>query len=908
MKLAAFLLLIFCCFPALCQPYSVTGNVADENSKPLAGAVITVHQADSATHRGATNKDGAFLVTGLFPGLYHINIDAAGRSPYDDSFRISDGNISIGNIALGQANHMLDEVKIVEKVLAMVQKDDTLEFNSGAYKVHPDADAADLVRKMPLIEINDKKITAQGESVVKILVDGKPFFGTDPYAALKNLPADIIDKVQVYNEKSDQEQFTGFREGPTVKTINVITKPGSRMGLFGKVYGGGGGDVNAITQPGSSSDARYGAGTVLNQFAGDRRLTFTAQSNNVNAQNFSDSNSPADGSAGTATTNSAGINYSDKWGKKTDVSGSYFFNHSTGNAIHESRKTYLTAIDSGQVYTENSPNASQYYSHRMSLRFSYKIDSMNSILITPNLSFSNNTGNSSRVGFTELGNEEINRTTNSGVNNSRNYTFGSSALYRHRFYKKGRTFSITMNVISNGTDGDNRHVDTLSYLYSPTLNDTLNQRAIQNTRSMNMTANAAYTEPAGKNGMIKLEYNINYQPANSERYTYNYTGDSGAYTQRDDRYSNSFKSDNVAHIAGVSYRLKLKNAEFSAGVNYQLTRLSSRQALPVAFNLDHDFQNLLPVVTFHYKISKFKYVQCNYNTTTQAPAVGQLQRVINNDDPLHLYTGNPYLKQPYRHNLSMQYNGTGSSGKNNFSASLTGTYVQHNISSASVFAQADSVLPGNITLPRGSQLTVPVNVDGNATVNSNINYAMPLAFIKSRLNISLNGGLAHVPGLINNQVNYQDNKSAGAGLSLSSNISENVDFILSSNTSLVTNDNSINRQLNTHYVSENARATINLISGSGLVFNTTLSYQSNSGLTGGFDRNYLLCNMSVGKKIFSKHQGDIRLTVYDLLNENSNIQHVVTDVYVQDSRSNILQRYFLLVFTYKISNFKSGAH
>jgi hypothetical protein len=301
-------------------------------------------------------------------------------------------------------------------------------------------------------------------------------------------------------------------------------------------------------------------------------------------------------------------------------------------------------------------------------------------------------------------------------------------------------------------------------------------------------------------------------------------------------------------------------------------------------------------------------VQCNYNTSTQAPAIGQLQSVINNEDPLHLYTGNPYLKQPYRHNLSIQYNGTSSSGKNNLSASVTGAYVQHNITSASVLAQADSTLPDNIILPRGSQLTVPVNVDANATVNSNISYAIPIAFIKSRLNLSLNGGMAHVPGLINNQMNYQDNKSAGAGISLSSNISENLDFILSSNTSLVTNENSINRQLNTRYISENARATINLISGSGLVFNSSLSYQSNAGLTGGFDRKYLLCNMSIGKKIFKKHQGDIRVTVYDLFNENSNIQHVVTDVYVQDSRSNILQRYFLLVFTYKISNFKSGAH
>ena len=217
-------LLLFLCHHAYAQSFSVTGTLTDERNKPIRPAEIKIKQKDAESSTATTNW--SFTFKSLKPGIYNISITAAGFEDYTNNFRISDANVNLGRIILLPANHILDEVSIVEKVLAMVQKDDTLEFNSGAYKVNPDADAAELISKMPTIQINDKQITAQGENVVKVLVDGKPFFGNDPYASLKNLPADIIDKVQVYNEKSDQEQFTGFSEGNTSKTVNIITKPG----------------------------------------------------------------------------------------------------------------------------------------------------------------------------------------------------------------------------------------------------------------------------------------------------------------------------------------------------------------------------------------------------------------------------------------------------------------------------------------------------------------------------------------------------------------------------------------------------------------------------------------------------------------------------------------------------------
>jgi len=230
--------------------------------------------------------------------------------------------------------------------------------------------------------------------------------------------------------------------------------------------------------------------------------------------------------------------------------------------------------------------------------------------------------------------------------------------------------------------------------------------------------------------------------------------------------------------------------------------------------------------------------------------------------------------------------------------------TQNFITANSIIAQKDTVIAQNIILASGSQITMPENINGYNSLTANISYGMPLEGIKCNFKCSLNAGLTHVPAIINNEVNEQSNKTGGLGITVSSNISENVDFIVSSNTSIVTTANSINTQLNTTYFNEISKASLNLIMWQGIVFNTAINYTANFGLTAGYNQNYLLWNISAGKKIFEHHQGEIRLSVFDALNQNNNIQQTVTDTYIQDTKSNILQRYFLIVFTYKISDFK----
>jgi len=879
------------------QVHAIQGIVLDVKNSALPGAnVVIMGNADSVKGGTITDDKGHFSLANLAAGKYQIRISFLGFETHKSNFRIIDANVDIGKIILKEAVNNLDEVKVVEKIIAATQKGDTTEFNANAYKTNPDADAADLVKKMPGVTLEGKAVKAQGESVTKVLIDGKPFFGNDPYGSLRNLPAEVIDKVQVYNEKSDQEQFTGFNEGNTTKTINIITKPDKRNGSFGKLYAGYGHEEDNTT--------RYLAGGTVNNFNGDERITVTAQTNNVNMQNFSDQNLTGmnSGGAGTSVTKSVGINYNNKIGKKIDINGSYSFNENDNSALRNTRRQYVIAADSGQVYNEQSNTNNNSYSHRLYLRINYNIDSINSLLIDPQLSLQKSYSNSSLFGNTAQAGDTLNKTINNNSANTLGYMFSGNILFRHRFKKRGRTFSINLNTSNNHNNG-------LSFLNAQNVfyanaaaSDTLNQKTNTLWNNWNVTGNATYTEPVGKNGQLQLQYNYTTQPGNSIRNTDNFSLPDGAYTIPDSALSNTFSSNNTMQKLGGSYQYNTKKIIVSFGLYYQIAELGNDQTIPYASSVDKAFNNFLPVASLQYKISDKQNLHINYTANTISPSVTQLQNVINNSNPLQLTTGNPELKQPYSHNIVMRYSAIGKNS-NMFFATVNGSYTQNVISNKSIIADSNTWLNGNILLPKGSQLNMPVNIDGAWSVYANVTYGIPVRVIKSNLNLTLYSGITNTPGIINDVINNSTNTNAGIGLTISSNINENIDFTFTSNASYNTTVNSINTAVSANYLNESSYLTFNWILPGAFVFNTQMNYQTNSGLSDGYNQNFLLWNVGFGKKVFKKRQGDIRITVYDLLKQNNSIQHSVTESYIADTRSNILQRYFMLTFTYNIRNF-----
>ncbi len=810
---------------------------------------------------------------------------------------VSSAQDSTSRKMVDTTTHKLKEVTIKQKMPAVVLKGDTTEYNASSYKVNPDADAADLVRKMPSIIINGNKVSAAGETVLKVVVDGRSFFGDDAYATLKNLPADIIAKVQVYNEKSDQEQFTGFSEGNTSKTINIVTKPDKHDGIFGKVYGGLG--------TGDGSKTRYATGFDLNSFKGKQRITLTAQTNNTNINNFTDPNgSPGVASEGTSDIQTTGINYSNKWGEKADFSGSYFLNNTNRGYDRSLNKTYLLAQDSGQVYHETGYNTAQNSNHRANLRINYIFDTLNSILLTPNISIQKNNSHSIKKGNTTAGQADVNKTDNTTGSRQAGINFSGNLLYRHKFLKKRRTLSVNLSGSDNNNDNTSGIIAENIYYASPLLSDTVNQRTYGKQDNWSIIGNITYTEPAGKNGLLKVDGSLTMQPSVSDKKAYNYAEAPGNYTSPDSSLSSSFSSKNVSGKIGSSYLLTLKKYEFSVGLNYQYNYLLSDNRLPITFYLRQHFENILPVAMLRYRPSKTSSLLLNYTTNTRTPSASQLQNVVNNTDPLHLSTGNPALVQPYSHNINVNYNTINKISSSSFNATLAANYTLHNVTNSVIIARQDTVLQGQIVLPKGSQLTMPLNTSASSNFNGNVYYGAPLDFMKCRLSVGVNASLSTTPALINGATNNQLSKDAGGNITLSSNINEKIDFSISFNSSITSNNNSLNPEANTTYYNQGGSGVLNLLLPKHLVYNTSFNYQGNAGLSAGYNQSYVTWNMSFGKKIFKKQQGDIRIAAIDLLNKNNNVQRSVTETYIQDTRSSILKRYFLFTFNYKISAFR----
>lgn len=898
-NVSAFLTVVFLLLviPAAGQQWYIKGSVKDvKDNIDLTGAIVTLYDSTHTVITSTvTDSLGFFSIFPVARGVYDISFSHIGFDEYRKKIQVKSNNLNLGFIEMIARDNVLDEVKVIEKILSVLQKGDTTEFNAAAFKVNPDADAAALVRKMPSIDVRDKQVRAQGETVLKVLVDGKPFFGDNPYASLNNLPANLIDKVQVYSEKSEQDLFTGFNGGNTTKTINIITKADRRNEKFGKVYAGYGGDN------------RYVAGGTMNDFGDKERITVTAQSNNLNIQNFSESNlvsTPGLLSGGTGVSNAAGINYTAQVNKKVDFSGSYFFNQGNNTVISSLTRQSILKATAGQIYRDSNNAQNKNYNHRLDLRLNYTIDSQNSILWQPQLSVQENSSNSFREGNTAQGPEFLNLTINRTVANLSGYNFINNLLYRHSFDKKGRTFSLDGTIANNGNSGKTQLNAGNTYINDLAAKDTFNQHIGQLQRTWTLTGNAVYTEPVGKAGLVQLKYYVNYIPSSSARNANNYDSASRDYTIPDTILSNTFKSTAATHKAGVSYQLQGEKYQFSAGIYYQLAQIRNTQVLPTASHIKQDFQNVLPAAHFQYRFSQMKNLNVTYNTSTDAPTVSQLQPVVNNTNPLFLTAGNPDLKQPYINNLNIDYSVTNINTSASFYLGVSGTYGMRYITNNVFLTSVDTTILHDIQLRKGVQLTTPVNLDGYKNATAYAVYSFPISGIKLNFDVDLNAGISQMPNIVNNVTNISTNKNADFGVSLNSNISEQVDFTLTANSTVIANENLLNARLNNTFFNQSVRFTLNLLLWKGFVFNTDIAYQYNSGVSGIYHPEYTLWNVGIGKKLLKDKRGDIRLVVYDILNQNTNIQHTVTDYYIQDTHNNAVNRYFVFTFTYNIRGIK----
>lgn len=926
-----FLVLLFLLSGAVVQAqvFPVKGRVMDASDKtPVAGATVSLVQARDTSLRRDVVSDvqGNFNFPAVSAGRYRIQISFIGLERIDTLIMVR-AAADLGELNMQKAADLLGEVVFQAQTPTVRQKNDTLEYGANAYKVNPDATIEDMVKKMPGITIENGQVKAGGEDVRRVTIDGREFFGEDATAALRNLPAEVVDKIQVFDRLSDQAQFTGFDDGNTTKAINVVTRANMRNGQFGRVYAGYG------------TDDRYSAGGNVTLFNGTRRISLVGLSNNINQQNFATEDllgvtsspgrrgggggrmgGPGGGGGGNfrggggqgnflvgqqggiSKTNSFGINYSDKWGDKVDVSGSYFFNNSNNtNSTDLTRQIFLSA-DSSQFYRENSLSTGDNSNHRLNMRIEYKIDSNNTLLFTPSMSIQKNTSFSTESANLNSGiGDIISETINNYQQNSSGINLNNGILYRHAFAKRGRTLSLNLNTGYNNRDGGNMQ-DAISRYYKSGIYDTTMQMADQLTKGYNVSANVAYTEPVGK-GQLQFNYNPAFSGNNADQRTWIYDNDLDKYSRLDSTQSNVYDNTYNTQSGGVSYRLGDRERMFSIGLSYQYARLSGTQVFPDALDISRNFSNLLPNLMLSNKISPRSHIRMFYRGSTNAPSITQLQDVINRSNPLFLQTGNPDLNQSYNHRVSARYSYTNPGKSSSLFANIFYTNTSDYIGTASYVAAEDSVISNTITLNKGSQISKPVNMDGSWSLRSFVTYGMPLKVIKTNLNLNMGYSLTQTPGIINNIENLSRTQNYNVGAVLASNVSEYIDFTISYSANFNKVRNTIQPQLNNNYFNQSASAELNLLSKSGWLFQNSLNNQMYRGLTDDFNQNFWLWNMSVGKKFLKDQKGELRLTVFDLLKQNQSIARVTTETYIEDTQTRVLQQYFMLTFSYRLRNF-----
>jgi hypothetical protein len=912
------------------QTATLRGTVVDSVTRsPLTSArVVLIRGLDSARTGAVVQRNGTFEVRDVADGLWSLTVSFVGYAPHRQSVRVQRGaDIDVGTILLSNVGIQGKEVVVEEQMAMAVQKGDTVELNAGAFKTSKDASTEDLVQKMPGITVQNGQVQAQGERVRQVLVDGKQFFGDDPNAALRNLPAEMVDKIQIFDQGSEQSRFTGSSDPDGAKTLNIVTKRWMRNGMFGRITGGYG-DAD-----------RYKGSAVVNVFQDDARLTVLAQTNNVNEQNFSIddivgamgggggpmrgmmrrmggmmpggaqalrrfgggmSDFLVDQQNGVTTTHALGLNYSDKWAETLDAQASYFFNYSGNDAEQSLLRQFILPGTLGQTYGEGTLNTSTNVNHRFRGRFELRADSMTSFVLTPRATAQFNTGTSLLDGANRSDNQLVSRTANNLTNNLDGANLGADVLWRQAFRTRGRTISVNMSMGYNTNVGDNllRAINSTD-LFA----DTLDQRAALDKNGWNVSPTITYTEPIDTLQSVAITARANYEYRFSDRSTFRPDVPNGPLDALDTTLTNAFTSRYVTMSINPTYRFGNQDYGFEAGASLQRAVLDNEQRFPVPLTLDRVFVNVLPNASFRWNISKDKNIRAFYSTRTSPPSVDQLQNVINNTNPLQLTSGNEDLRQDYSHSLFMRYSSSDFSAGNNFFVFLSGTATQDYVGNDVTIARTDTTVAPAVVLARGGQYSRPVNLDGYVTLRSFVGFGLPVPFLSSNVNLNLNVNYTRTPGLINAQLNYANAPSYGGGIVLSSNISERIDFTASTFITASQVRNTLRRDQDADYLNGVSRLRFQWQFLEGLFVSADVTNTLTSGLSADFNQSIWLVNASMGYKFMENDRAEVRLSIADLLKQNTTITRTVGESFIDDVQANQLQRYGLLTFSYNLRSF-----
>ncbi len=896
MKFLSTFFLLLCFSIAHSQSFEITGSVVDEEGRPLPSATIYLEKAtdSSLVTYSISEPDGTFQLNGNTSAKNaDMSISFAGYRTHRQRLEIQK-EINLDTISMEIQNNQLDEVLVNATSPPITLKKDTLEFNADSFKTRPDANLEELMRKLPGVEIDsDGQITVNGRPVSRVLVNGEEFFGDDPQIATKNLPKEIIEKIQVTDTKTRAQEFTGEDGDPDNKSINITIKEDKNRGLFSRATAGGG------------TNDRYELSAIGNYFQDDMRLSVLASSNNINSSGFSydevfgmmgrtaGRNVFGNNGSGITKAETAGLNYVNKWDDdKYELSADYFFGK---NDTERRSVTERENILPDNRYFTNSEQQSNLVnnSHRANTRFEIEFDSLTRLSIRPR--FNANFGNSSRYSMEESLDENSELVNNTETNNQeelQSMDFSNSVDFIKRFGGRGAYLRADLSHSHNQQENDN-------FFYSESLffEDGEEQAEFQDQFIDEDDSRDSYSFQVSQRSVLAdqffldVSYDLDYSNSSNKRYVYESEAADGNYNTLNEELSNDFEVNTTRHVPNAGLNYEGETWRINTDVGLLHTQLENENFLEDA-TLDNTYNNLFVRARVRYELERSKSLTVSYNTNANVPSIQQLQPVTDRTNPLNIRRGNPGLRPTFSQNIRLNYR--------NFDFSTrTGVFSWFNMNFTDNNVVAVTTVDEDLV-----RTTTYTNVDGamNADLGTFYNKQYKKDAREFRYRLGMRGNYNRNIGFTNDVQYTAERYSLSPSLQFTFAIEELLDINPSYELTYNDTQYDINPNRNEDFVNHRIGFQATSFWPENVVFGNDISYNYFGNVSPGFDNTSILWNMSLGYQFWDE-DATLKVKVYDLLDQNIDTRRIIGDDFIQDTSNLILTRYAMLSFTYKFEKF-----
>lgn len=939
--------LLFITNPLLLAQHTLSGTILSKtDNAPVEMATVRLFQyqhipntidpntsknaIDSTLIQGAqTAYDGIFILNNIPAGKYKLIISSVGFAERTQEIQMPNKHLDLPTIHLHEQVQHLAEVSVQGHAAEMTVKGDTIEYNTAAYQVSETATVEELLKKMNGVEVDKEgKVTINGEEIKSVRIDGKKFFGDDVQTATKNIPAEMIEKIQVIDEKSEMAKLTGFEDDDTERIINLSLKKNRKQGVFGNYSGalgmdlvGDNGNWFDYDQQFLSNDFRYGANIFTNLLLGESQTTIIAGANNTNEIRSGRGRGNWGGeNAGITASENIGVNtnidLTNRITKRDNTTSLLLGGDATFNHAQNDTRTRTNKESYTDKYTYINNDSTSKLSHswnaQMRLELEYQIDTLNKLILRPTIGYTNNEGNSYNIYTFDRDTviDTLNHVVriNDGYQQqfslSENINAGLRAIYNHKFLRPGRSLTMQANINFTNTKGN-----TQTYSYDQLQQiATVDQRTLSGNNTYSYSLRTSYVEPIYENNhLLEMVLSLSGNNRISEKNQYTKDSITGDYSVYDSIYSNNLLNSLYSEQLELNYRWVQEKFDLMVGARAiaQQTHSRTYYGNTLARDTLYNNWNFSPNLNFRYRFERKKFARIIYRGTTQQPSITQMEPVRNNSDALNETVGNLGLQPAYRHNIFMMYSSFNQEKFSSFMTGLRATITEDALTNNTIYDQT-----GKRYMQTVNADIIPWNIGWD--MMSNTPFANKMFQLHTRTAINYNERVAYI---LREQDATQIEQMIDAGTMPLGKASHTGNLRVSSDIALrfthkivdigIKNTNIYSLTRNS--LNDQSKSSVGdwIITGD-VTFHlpkqwnisTDIGFTGRYGYTGIDDPNEIMWNASIDK---TWNNATLTLKVYDLLHDKKNIVQTIGEDYVSYKRFNTLPTYAMLTFTYKLN-------